>query len=69
MSLMYNYEEGYTEEDMLFCGVVENTVNISLNPRYPHYCNLQVLDFKTFLSEGETLDFVIYNKTILEAII
>ena len=68
MSLMYNYQEGYTEEDMLFCGVVENTGNISLNPRHPHYCNLQVLDFKTFLSEGETLDFVIYEKTILEAI-
>lgn len=68
MSLMYNYQEGYTEEDMLFCGVVENTGNISLNPRYPHYCNLQVLDFKTFLSEGETLDFVIYEKTIQEAI-
>ena len=68
MSLMYNYQEGYTEEDMLFCGVVENTGNISLNPRHPHYCNLQVLDFKTFLSEGETLDFVIYEKTILETI-
>ena len=68
MSLMYNYQEGYTEEDILFCGVVENTGNISLNPRHPHYCNLQVLDFKTFLSEGETLDFVIYEKTILEAI-
>ena len=68
MDLVYNYQEAYTEEDMLFCGVVENTGNISLNPREPHYCNLQVLDFKTFLSEGETLDFVIYEKTILEAI-
>lgn len=68
MSLMYNYVPEYTEEDLLFCGVVKNTGNISLNPRYPHYCNLQVLDFKTFLSEGETLDFVIYEKTILEAI-
>ena len=68
MDLVYNYVSAYTEEDMLFCGVVENTGNISLNPREPHYCNLQVLDFKTFLSEGETLDFVIYEKTILEAI-
>ena len=68
MDLVYNYVPAYTEEDMLFCGVVENTGNISLNPREPHYCNLQVLDFKTFLSEGETLDFVIYEKTILEAI-
>ena len=68
MDLVYNYVPAYTEEDILFCGVVENTGNISLNPREPHYCNLQVLDFKTFLSEGETLDFVIYEKTILEAI-
>ena len=67
-NINYNYVKGYTEEDMLFCGVVENTGNISLNPRHPHYCNLQVLDFKTFLSEGETLDFVIYEKTIEEAI-
>lgn len=55
-------------DNLIFCGVVENTGNISLNPRDPHYCNLQVLDFKTFLSEGETLDFVIYEKTIEEAI-
>lgn len=29
---------------------------------------MQILDFKTLLSEGETLDFVISNKTITEAI-
>lgn len=29
---------------------------------------MQILDFKTLLSEGETLDFVINNKTITEAI-
>ena len=68
MDLVYNYVPAYTEEDMLFCGVVENTGNISLNPREPHYCNLQVLDFKTFLSEGETLDIVIYEKTVEQAI-
>lgn len=54
--------------NLLFCGVVENTGEISLNPRYPHYCNVQVLSFKTFLSEGQTLDFVIANKTIQQAI-
>ena len=54
--------------NLLFCGVVENTGEISLNPRHPHYCNLQVLSFKTFLSEGQTLDFVIANKTIQQAI-
>lgn len=59
----------YDENDnLIFAGVVENTGDISLNPREPHYCNLQILDFKTFLSEGETLDFVIADKTILEAI-
>ena len=68
MDLVYNYVPAYTEEDILFCGIVKNTGNISLNPRYPHYCNLQVLDFKDFLSQGETLDFVINNKTIEEAI-
>lgn len=58
----------YDDDELIFCGVVKNTGNISLNPRQPHYASLQVLDFKTFLSEGETLDFVIYNKTINEAI-
>ena len=54
--------------NVLFAGVVKNTGDISLNPRYPHYCNLQILDYKTFLSESNTLDFVIANKTVKEAI-
>lgn len=54
--------------NLIFCGVVKNTGNISLNPREPHYVDLQVLDFKTMLSEGETLNYVISNKTITEAI-
>lgn len=54
--------------NLLFCGVVKNSGQISLNPRYPHYSTLQILDYKTFLSEGETLDVVIADKTILEAI-
>lgn len=58
----------YDGDTLIFAGVVENTGNISLNPREPHYCNLQVLSFKTLLSEGETLDFVIANKTISQAI-
>ena len=56
------------DENLLFCGIVKNSGNISLNPRHPHYSTLQILDYKTFLSEGETLDFVIANKTIEEAI-
>ena len=58
----------YDGVDLIFCGVVKRTGNISLNPRDPHYCSLQVLDFKTFLSEGETLNFVISGKTIQEGI-
>ena len=58
----------YDDEELIFSGVVKNTGEISLNPRYPKFCKLQVLDFKTFLSEGKSLDFVIANKTIQEGI-
>jgi hypothetical protein len=68
MQLYYNYKEAYTSEDLLFCGCVKNTGKISLNPREPHFVDLQILDFKTLLSEGETLNYVITNKTIVEAI-
>lgn len=53
---------------LLFCGIVKNSGNISLNPRHPHFQTLQVLSYKTFLSEGETLDYVLYNLTVQEAI-
>ena len=56
------------DETLLFCGCIKNTGKISLNPRQPHYVDLQILDFKTLLSEGETLNYVITNKTIVEAI-
>lgn len=55
-------------DNIIFTGVVKNSGNISLNPREPHYSTLQILSYKTFLSEGETLDFVIANKTVEEAI-
>lgn len=55
-------------DNLIFSGVIKNTAEISLNPREPHFANLQVLDFKTFLSEGDILDFVISEKTIEEAI-
>ena len=60
--LIYN-----DDNELIFCGVVKNTGNISLNPREPHFCNLQILDFKMFLS-NIILDFVIADKTILEGI-
>ena len=68
ITIHYNYQIEHTDIDLLFCGVVKNSGNISLNPREPHYSTLQILDFKDFLSTGETLDYVIYQKTILEAI-
>jgi len=58
----------YKDDELIFCGVVKNTGNISLNPRDPHFSSIQILDFKTFLSEGDTLDFVINNKTVSQAI-
>ena len=54
--------------DVLFAGIVKNSGDISLRPTNPKYCSLQILDYKTFLSESDTLDFVISDKTIAEAI-
>lgn len=65
-SFTYGNEISY--ETLIFCGIARNTGNISLNPRQPHYCSVQVLDFKDFLSQGETLDFVLSEITIGEAI-
>lgn len=59
-------ENGSSE--LIFSGIVKNTSDISLNPREPKYCSIQILSYKTLLSEGDTLDFVISNKTINEAI-
>lgn len=64
----YNQEQVETETTLIFSGIVKNTGNILLRPTEPKYCSLQILDFKTLLSEGDYLDFVISNKTVLEAI-
>ena len=55
-------------EELIFCGFTKNTGNVSLNPRHFHGVDLQILDFKDLLSTGETLNYVIANKTITEAI-
>lgn len=60
--------EIYNDDVLVFEGVVRNTGNISLNPREPKYCSLQILSYKCLLSEGKCLNFVIDNKTISEAI-
>ena len=62
------YNVNGEEETLIFCGCIKNTGNINLNPREPHFVDLQVLDFKTLLSEGDTLNYVITGKTIVEAI-
>lgn len=54
--------------ELYFVGIVKNSANMELNPFKPHYCSLQVLDPSTLLSEGATLDYVISNKTVSEAI-
>lgn len=58
----------YDGDDLIFCGVAKNTGNVSLNPREFHGVDLQILDFKDMLSSGETLNYVITGKTIVEAI-
>ena len=62
---VYYYWQNY---EVLFAGIVKNSGDISLKPTDPKYCSLQILDYKTFLSESDTLDFVISDKTIAEAI-
>lgn len=54
--------------NLIFAGIVKNSGEISLNPFDPKYCSLQILDYKTLLSEGQTLDYVIPEGTIKEAI-
>ena len=58
----------YNDDALLFAGVVKNSGEISLRPQDPKYCSLQILDYKCLLSEGTTLDFVINNSTIQQAI-
>lgn len=64
----YSNCEIYDDDDLIFSGVVKNSGNISLRPTEPKFCDLQILSYKCLLSEGQTLDFVIDNKTIEEAI-
>ena len=58
----------YKNDVLVFSGIVKNSANMVLNPFKPHYCSLQILDKNTLLSEGKTLDFVITNKTVSQAI-
>lgn len=64
----YSKCEIYDDDTLLFEGVVRNTGNISLNPYGFKALSLEVLGYKCLLSEGKTLDFVISEKTIDQAI-
>ena len=64
----YSNCEIYNNGNLIFAGVVKNSGEISLNPHDPKYCSLQILDYKTLLSEGQTLDYVIPEGTINDAI-
>ena len=70
----YYFPEDYTkckiykDDELYFTGIVKNSADMELNPLKPHYCSLQILDPSTLLSEGTTLDYVIANKTVTEAI-
>lgn len=70
----YYFPEDYTkckiykDDALYFVGIVKNSADMELNPLKPHYCSLQILDPSTLLSEGMTLDYVIADKTVTEAI-
>lgn len=70
----YYFPEDYSkckilkDGELYFTGIVKNTADMELNPFKPHYCSIQILDPSTLLSEGTTLEFVIANKTVTEAI-
>ena len=64
----YSSCEIYNNGSLIFAGIVENSGEISLRPTEPKYCSLQILDYKTLLSEGQTLDYVIPSGTIESAI-
>lgn len=60
----YSSCEIYNNGNLIFAGIVENSGQISLRPTDPKYCSLQILDYKTLLSEGQTLDYVIPKGTL-----
>ena len=64
----YSNCEIYDNGNLIFAGVVKNSGEISLRPTEPKYCSLQILDYKTLLSEGDCLDYVIPEGTIKNAI-
>lgn len=64
----YSKFELFINLELVFVGVVKRQQAMDLNPSKFHGATLQVLDYKTFLSEGEQLNFVIVNSTIQSCI-
>lgn len=64
----YSRFELYINLELVFVGVVKRQQAMDLSPSKFHGATLQVLDYKTFLSEGEQLNFVIVNSTIQSCI-
>lgn len=58
----------YDDTQLIFSGLAKNSADMELDPFKPHYCSLQIFDYSTLLSEGDLLNFVIYEKTVEEAI-
>lgn len=56
--------EVQNSEVTAFIGVIKRSQPASLRPSNPHYATLQVLDFKTFLNEGDLFNFVITQTTV-----
>lgn len=51
-------------DEIVFVGVIKRSTAMELSPSKFHGITLQVLDYKTFLNEGDQLNFVIVNSTI-----
>ena len=64
----YNQVELYNDETLVFSGILKKSGSLVLNPFQGKFGSFEALDYKTLLSEGKNLDFVISNKTVTEAI-
>src|SRR5574344_17784 len=59
----YYYPKDYSKciiyddnNNIIFCGIVKRTGNINLNPKYPHYCDLEISDFRFVLGNIQILN-------------
>lgn len=64
----YSKFEMTINDVLVFKGVIKRSKPVNLSPFQPHWATLQVLDYKTFLSEGNQLNFVLKDVTIRQAI-